>query len=546
MWLLANGAALAQANSTPPFPLMPAAQQSAPPGPVLRVNVRLIQVNVIAQDGSGKPVTDLTKDDFTIMEAGKPQPVAIFAKQITGSSDATAPAATSAARNFFSNHVQSSLEGANSVTVILLDAVNTSFHDLVFARAQVVAFLRQLHPRDQVALYLLTPSKLYTLHDFTNDSARLVRLMGGRESAANAASASAASTYSTASADPDAARANKLLADALAESNHFQHGGLGLVESTNLALRQIASNVVNIPGRKNLVWISDDFPVSMGSPGSAGTREVHEDFTAAMSVTAKILGDANVAVYPVDAHGLQAPKGGGLFAAPTNDLMLEIARGTGGRAFYNTNSLTGAIRRAVDDASVSYLLGYYPANENWDRKFRGIVVKVARRGVHLRYRTGYYADPEVQPEDVVHSRLIWDAIRSPLQLFNLGLEVQADPQQGAVDRELNVQIRIAPGQMRLEQDGDRWTDTIDVVWVGLSADGRVLSSDHDIIGIRPAQPGYQEIQQKGFTFSEHVAMGNESVEMKLIVRDRGSGAIGSVNIPLARLFANFTPGAAQN
>jgi hypothetical protein len=232
-----------------------------------------------------------------------------------------------------------------------------------------------------------------------------------------------------------------------------------------------------------------------------------------------------------------APTSGEGFGAPNFDLMQEIASGTGGHAFFNTNGISISIRKAVNDSRVSYLLGYYPANDKWDGKFRGIAVKVSRPGVQLRYRNGYYAEPEITNGEITHSRLIWDAIRSPLQLVNLGLEVQAEPISSYEGRELKVQVRVAPNQMHFENNGDRWTDTIDVVWVGMSSDGRILSSDHDIIGLRPAQAGYDEIQQKGFSFNEHMRLGNESVEMRLIVRDRGTGAIGSVNVPLTRLFA---------
>jgi VWFA-related protein len=513
---------------------------------VLRVSVRLIQVNVIAEDKDGKPVRDLKKEDFKILEQGQVQEISLFSLQTNAPSPFTSPDAASArggslSGNFFSNHVQSSPEGASSVTVILLDAINTKFQDLYLARGQVIAFLRQLRPQDQVALYLLTPSKLYTLHDFTNDSGTLVRLMGGNRRSKS----SAPGDSSNAALDADTARANKLLSDALAESNRFYQGGRGIVEDTNTALRQIASNVVNIPGRKNLVWISDEFPVSMGYTVTNGKRESGQNFTSALSITAKILGDANVAVYPVDARGLTAPKGGTDYDLPNFDLMLEIASSTGGHAFFNTNGISGSIRKAVDDSRVSYLLGYYPANDKWDGKFRGIAVKVSRPGVHLRYRSGYYADAENPGEEIAHSRLIWDAIRSPLQLVNLGLEVQAEPITTAGGRELNVQIRVAGNQMHFEHVGDRWTDTIDVVWVGISSDGRVLDSDHDIVGLRPAQAGYDEIQQKGFSFSEHVKLGSESVEMRLIVRDHGTGAIGSVNVPLTGMFAKPGTGNSQ-
>lgn len=525
--LLAGAAALSQ--SLPP---KPADMQSSPGAAVLRVSVRLIQVNVIAEDSSGQTIRDLKKEDFTVLEQGQHQQISLFTQQndpaspallADSTSSTTSPATT---LNFFSNHIQSSPTGANSVTVILIDAVNTAFRDLPYVRSQVIGFLQKVHPEDQVALYLLTPSKLYTLHDFTNDSETLLRMVRDGKSSADHPE------------DPGDVRARKLLNDTFAEANRFFQGGRGIIESTNLAMRQIASNVANIPGRKNLIWISDGFPLTMGFGNASAIRDDRPDFATSLSITAQILGDADVAVYPVDAHGLIAPDGGdGAVVTSHFDSMVLIANGTGGHAFYNTNDISGAIRTAIDDSRTSYLLGYYPTNDSWDGRFRAVTVKVTRPGVHLRYRTGYFADAETAAKEITTDRRIYDAIRSPLQLMNLGLEVQAEPVSSSNGREIRVQVRVDPSRMRFEQNGDRWTDTVDIVWVGMSSDGRVLDKNSDTVGLRPAQSGYDEIQAKGFSFTEHVHLTNESVEMRVVVRDRGTGAIGSVNIPLQKVSA---------
>ena len=513
-------------------PSSPQNSSNSAGAPVLRVSVRLMQVNVIAEDSNGQPIRDLKKEDFLLLEQGQTQQISLFSQQYDSASSPAvvdSPSASaissSMASTFFSNHVQSSPSGANSVTVILIDTVNTAFKDLPYVRSQVTGFLQRLHPQDQVALYLVTPSKLYTLHDFTNDSETLLRLVRGSKNSTDPGE------------DAGDARARKLLSDAFAESNRFFQGGRGVIESTNLAMRQIASNVANIPGRKNLIWISDGFPLTMGFGNSWGIREDRPDFATSLSITAQILGDADVAVYPVDAHGLIAPDSADGTVVTTHfDSMVLIANGTGGHAFYNTNDISGAIRTAIDDSRTSYLLGYYPTNDSWDGRFRSVTVKVARSGVHLRYRTGYYADAEIAVKEVSSDRRIYDAIRSPLQLINLGLEVHVEPVSSATGREIKVQIRVDPGRMHFEQNGDRWTDTVDIVWVGMSSDGRVLDRNSDTVGLRPAQSGYDEIQAKGFSFSEHVHLTNESVEMRVVVRDRGTGAIGSVNIPISRLF----------
>ncbi len=507
-------------SRNPPPPPPSPSEQTPSDEATLRVASRLVQVNVIVQDKDGNPVSDLTKDDFTLFDKGQQQQIALFSGLTRGVS--TISPAGADAPNLFSNRVQGTSERGNSVTVILMDSVNTKFHDLAYVRARVIAFARTLTPQDQVALYLLTPSKLYVLHDFTNDPETLVRSMAGD------------------SADADAAtkRANKLIIDAFAESNYFYKGGrMGVVENTSQAMKQIAKNVANIPGRKSLVWISGGFPLYIGERDQIGARSQRYNFSPLVSATAKMLANADLAVYPVDARGLWAPPGGRGYILPNFDSMLAIAEGTGGHASYNTNDISGAIRKAIDDSVSSYVLAYYPTNNNWDYSFRSISVKLARKGVQLRYRTGYYAIPDSNDGSGMPEQLISNAIHSPIQIMDLGLEVRAGAIATSGGRELTVNVHIDSSRMHFEKNGERWTDSLDVVWAGMTADGRVIERDGDRVAAQPEQSEFNKIQQTGFSFTKHIQITNESVEVRLVVRDHGTGAIGSVNIPVNRLFA---------
>jgi VWFA-related protein len=517
--VLFGGAIFAQKSVSQNPPPPPPSEEAPSDAATLRVTSRLVQVNVIVQDKDGVPVSDLTKDDFTLFDKGQPQQIALFSRP-TRSVSAISLERTDAP-NLFSNRVQGPSERANSVTVILMDSVNTKFHDLAYVRARVIAFARTLTPQDQVALYLLTPSKLYVLHDFTSDPEVLVRSMAG----------------DSADADPATKRANKLIIDAFAESNYFYKGGrMGVVENTSQAMKQIAKNVANIPGRKSLVWISGGFPLYIGERDEIGARSQRYNYSPLVSATAKMLANADLAVYPVDARGLWAPPGGRGYILPNFDSMLAIAEGTGGHAYYNTNDISGAIRKAIDDSVSSYVLAYYPTNNNWDYSFRSINVKLARKGLQLRYRTGYYAIPDSN-DSAMPEQLISNAVRSPIQIMDLGLEVRAGANVTPSGRELTVNVHVDPGQMRFEKSGSRWADSLDVVWAGMSADGRVIERDGTRVAAQPEQSAFDEIQQTGFSFSQHFQLTNDSVEVRLVVRDHGTGAIGSVNIPVNRLLA---------
>ena len=131
--------------------------------PTIRVTTRLVQVNVVVHDKKGEPIADLKKEDFTILDKGKEQKVAVFA---VDSIDAPRKAWPKLPPNIFSNRIQRA-DTPTSTTVILFDGLNTRFQDQAYARKQIVKFLGGIQPHDRVALYLLG-SDLRILHDFTN------------------------------------------------------------------------------------------------------------------------------------------------------------------------------------------------------------------------------------------------------------------------------------------------------------------------------------------------------------------------------------------
>jgi VWFA-related protein len=512
----------------------------------IRIATRMVQVNVIAVDSNGRPVTDLTKDDFTVTDDGAAQKIALFTP--LGSAPRIPPVETSAtpAIHTYSNRIQSEPSLSTSVNMILLDAVNTDFGDMSYARAQVMKYLRQVRPEDQVALYLLTSSKLYILHDFTSDSATLVRVMGGAKKNTDSADMNATA------ADAANKRMNKALGDAFAESNRFYKGiSVDRAGVTSEAMQDIARRVASIPGRKNLIWVSSGFPINInygnvGNVGPATTRS----FVGVLSNTAKALNNANVSVYPIDARGLIGEDILSMVNGSTKILsgaapddrpfatMSNIAAGTGGEALYNGNDLANFIRHAIDASRESYAIGYYPDHNKWDGTFREIRVTVNRPGITLRYRKGYFASTDTPNNPDKQKQAISEALHSPVQLVDLGLEARVTPSDVPSGHQLKVDIHVSSDQMHFEKNADRWTDSIEIAWAELSADGRIVARGGHTLALKPGQNGYAEIQRDGLSFSEHVSVKNDAVEMRLLVRDNGSGATGSINIPVSQLNPN--------
>ncbi len=136
------------------------------------------------------------------------------------------------------------------------------------------------------------------------------------------------------------------------------------------ALRQLARLAGNVPGRKNVLWVSGGFPLTkFHAEAMKGVRE---------------LVAANVALYPVNPQGL----------VPENtDDLRELASLTGGKAFYGSNDVTDMAEAAVKSLADGYILTFVPTNYREDGSFHELRVETSRRHIELHYRTGYVADP---------------------------------------------------------------------------------------------------------------------------------------------------------
>jgi hypothetical protein len=170
------------------------------------------------------------------------------------------------------------------------------------------------------------------------------------------------------------------------------------------SLSQIGSDLATIKGRKNLIWITSGAPAAVNLGALAGCQP---DLASALK-TSNILAAAQVAVFPVDAHGVAVPNawvsptghlfvfGGGNYqdtAAQEHLGMEALAEATGGAAYYNSNDLTSLIAEAVDKGANYYTLSYVPpGGYNWAH--HTIKVVADRPGLKMVYRESYDAvDP---------------------------------------------------------------------------------------------------------------------------------------------------------
>jgi VWFA-related protein len=501
-----------------------AAAQQQPATPTFRAGARLVEVDVVAR-AKDVPASGLTKEDFTLLDNGKPQEISVFS--VKGSPSLVPPGALNANLSSlpvrlppgtFSNRVNREEEGLKTSTVLLVDRTNTAYTDQVYAVQRVLKFLSTSKAHDRIAIYTFGRDGFEAVQDLTSDPALL--------------SSAAASLHAK---DPGHICGGGLEERAAAECTRQEI--FGRVLDTKHALEAVARHLTDVPGRKNLVWITSSLPL-MGKDF---------DFTSYIEDAARTLNDANVALYAVDARGLigalqgmtaiqNAEFRGNPNAAQAQSRKLGVgpsgietmnllAGRTGGDVYYNTNGLEDSIQTAVDDGELTYSLGFYPESVA-DGVWHNIKVEISRPGVSARYRKNYFA---ARPQDAPSDRPTMEQlVKEPLNSTQLELLAEMTPDPGQPGR-LHVKVSVDPHNLQWKHENALRSGAVDVAFfVEGSAQVQTRSETFDNI----PDNQFESFLGRGIRIEDTLDAAGSAKSLRIVVQDRTSGAAGSVTIPL--------------
>jgi VWFA-related protein len=519
---------------------------------VFRVNTQLVEVDVVV-DGKHGPAANFTKNDFTILDDGKPQQIALFSVQSSAARNGAK--ASPLAPGVVSNRLTRTGEEPARPTVILWDALNTETPDQAWVRNQVIKYLQTMNPGDPVAVYILVKN-LRVIQDFTDDPLPLIQALR-RTKAEQSADLSA----------PD-------LTDLQSQINNpmIEGGGLALLQTnamaaasemtdyalrdqvyiTQAALEAIAEHLSGLPGRKKLVWISGSFPAiqltQRSTLGLAGNEYL--DFGPQINHAIRALNGANVAVYPIDPRGVasgalpaavgptQHETSGALarasLTAPGIDTMNLLAGGTGGEAFYATNDATGAIKSILEDGQVTYRLGFYPSDEKMDGSYHSISVKVAHKGTPIedvRARKGYFALDAKNSANGHWRERLNESMQNPLEATQLGLRASATPVKDAPGV-YNLEMTLDLEGLHLEHQKDRWVATI--AFGTLLTPSESTKGSLETIRIALTEDRLRASLKNGYSLRRKVVAGDACGHLRVVLEDAATGAIGSVSVPIGK------------
>ncbi len=541
------------------------------PAPIIQVYSRETLVDVTVTDKDGKPVHGLTQDDFTVKEDGKPQPLKSFEEYGAAKPSQAIPAPLPP--NVYTN-AQPPAPTSGAVDILMFDNLTTGLaHQLLAAPAQVmyektkaIRYLDSIPAGTQVAIMELSDG-LRVVQSFTSDRALLV------------------------------AAINSMVYQPVQGAYHIPDDPTPLCYPANEqselvvnGLTRAAAFLAGVKGRKNLIWFTPGTPWLTSYGRFSGNRCGLRDFTPQLTGVYGLLTAAQVALYPVDPRGVEecarpmaetddtnrAPVSASTLTGtscfnilPDEHMSLDdMARATGGQAYYNRNDVDGAVRDAIETGTDYYALSYAPPDPKYDGKYHTIRVKVDRPSVQLVYRDSYTSlDPAAMAKlatDEAKSNVAkGDAAkaRPPLGAFEMALGHGASPSTqllfnvrvtpaaaptappplGSLNPRLkdkrlvryNFAFALRPDQITLQaaQDGTR-KGTLDLAIAVYDGDGKMLNffSRAGAVSVKPEM--LARLLERPFVIPLQLDLPPGALFVRVGVRDVPSQNIGTFEIPL--------------
>ncbi len=572
---------------------MAAQSQTTPPGElVIRATTRMVFIDAVVTDHDGHPVTDLTRNDFAIMEDGKPQTITTFS--VSNLPVSKRPSMPPLLPAHVATNRPAVIEGEEPIAVLLLDGLNTPPQNQQYLKQQMLKWLADnLNPARKLAVVALS-EKLTVLHDFTSNpellrvgleryhasNAVVARKGGERDLSSTEITAPEVSLPSQAVGGPTATTSDPTMpatsggssdtiqSDIAYMMRRFEKNAANYARDVRVsitldALQQIARYLAGQRGRKSLLWFSTGFPIAVTgiNPEDMATTRTYGD---KLRATTNRLNDAHVAIYAIDASGLlpgaiSDPSQSGRdangrialtieanrklanedFARMTTQETLERAADDTGGRFFHGNDIANSIAVSLQDSGSFYLLAYYPSNKKWDGRFRQVRVKVNRPGVTVRTRQGYFAIESSHSENKGKDDFK-AAVRSNV-LPSTQVTFMARALPPAQHAELMVEFAVDSSTISFETvakaEGNaspvaRRNCSLNFEVQAYTREGKLVKAAVQEASADLEAESYARVVKSGIPMKVPISLPPGSYVLHLGVRDKHTGLFGTAEIPI--------------
>lgn len=494
----------------------PAGPQVPKPQAVFRAGVDYVLVDVVVTDNNDRPITDLTKDDFELVEHDRPQSINDFQfvsvpvePRATRLNEPAAPppdVATNAATS-----------PKSRLFAMVVDDLHIIESDVISLKAVMTEFIRGLSPDDEVAVVFVGHSNLS--QNFTSDRGLLLKTVD-RVREALGFGLDSLGRFSTSNAVPADPRII-----------------LRYAKTADLVLKNVAMSLAGSGhSRRAIVYVTGG-SIAETAPARGGDFDELQD----VYETAR---RANVPIYTLDPRGQVLPedavRGGiGIIASDSQrtaiaanikqqqDRLAEVAVNTGGRAFTSQSDLMRAVNEIVADNGSYYLLGYYPSPFEADGKFHTLTVKVKRPTVRIRARSGYVAS-KIGAATADAKAVLDVAMSGGVNVSAISLRAFAAPMSpGAKGMKTVVTVEVTYPP---PPDGSRQIDDdLRLSILALDPDAKVKASSERTLRFKGTAPDLNPVT---ILIDDVVDLPSGPLTLRIGVASRALGKAGTVQMPL--------------
>jgi VWFA-related protein len=530
----------------------PQTQQQAKPAqtvaeqkiPTFSVEAAMVVVDVIVRDSKGNLLPDLKKEDFQVFEDNKPQNVVTFAAEKVAIGPPAAekappaepgkvqPPVPSPVVNLGLNPNQpvkkEDLSGKR-LMVLFFDLSSLGTENLIHAIDAAHAFvMKQTGPQDLIAIATYS-SELTLVQDLTNDRDLLLKTLDR---------ISSPDSGETTEADlSDADTSDDVFVPDTVQFDIFN------TDRRLSAVETIAKMYREFPERKSLIYFS------------GGVQTTGVENNAQIRSTVDNANRSNMSIYTVDSQGLvalppggdasqasagRAMFGGGAMGRQRSNLLgsqetlVTLAHDTGGKAFTDSNDLGLALTQVQKDTNVYYVLGYFSSNSKEDGKYRKIRVEIARSGVKIEHRPGYFASKAFgqlnqQERDFQLQQAM--GVDRPFVDVPLILQVDFFRRDNSITL-VPISIELDGDGLKFEEKGSNREAKFEFVAQATDAKGKVASVARDAVQLRLPADKAEKIKEGGIFYSTGFQLKPGDYKLKFLVRDNVTGKLGSFEQPI--------------
>jgi VWFA-related protein len=569
VFALAAVAALAQQTQEKPSPPPSPAPQASGDSPTFPAQVEVVTVDAVVTDKKGSPIKGLTKDDFVLTEDGQRQAIVSF----EAVEAPAAPAATPPALPRVSTNTRPEVSRGHGRTfVILFDDVHLTQFQARRAKGAVAEFLKngvregdrvtlissggdawwtsQMEAGREVLMTLLKRLEGRHIPDIGNDrmsdyEAMRIHVYGDPQvqervlrrwdsyGVPNASSGVRGQDGTNATGDP--------FIRGKASEVYYQSTARSRI--TLAILERVLQSLATTRGRKSLILVSEGFIYDSNL----------DEFKSVIQASRR----SNCAIYFVDSRGL-----GGMpeyftaaFGPPIDSRdvgfafaeTLEASEGSeslasdsGGFSVRNTNDLAKGIQRIADETRIYYLLGYNPTNTVRDGRFRKIKVEVARKGVEVRARKGYYAPLEGEAKaraekkekkgEIAGDPRFQEAVDSPYEMGDVPMRMTAYVFEETLLGKARVLVAadVDVNGFAFEEKDGRFVDTAEFLLVAAHREtGEYFRYDQKV-EMKLLPETKQKVATSWLPVVREFELAPGGYQAKIVVRDKNSGKIGTL------------------